>query len=115
MPLHNYRKAQLPAHCGTCAFHDWDSDGSTCRHPDFVTIDPHDVLDLEADGGMTAQGVAESLFEEYLSNQDWQPYDDVCDQHTPKGKPRDDEALRQAAFAAFTKKIEAVIASTPTA
>lgn len=87
MPSYNERQADLPPHCGNCAYLNWEEDSCSCTHPNFIEDDViiEQLFEIsEAETEDEAAGCAQCVFEDYIADQDWQMYDRVCDLHTPK-------------------------------
>ena len=116
--MSNERKQTMPPHCGNCIFHEWDEDRSTCMHPSKVRdSDLADVAAMAEDGGMLAYDIAESLLDDAITDQEWQPYDAVCDhwrgrecgQYPERGQ--EERRVRDAARGVFHDRIEAMVSA----
>ena len=114
---HNERKQSMPPHCGNCIYHEWDYERSTCEHPCKVSRDGliQEVQDLAEDGGMSAVGIAESLMDDAITNQDWQPYDSVCDNwrgrehRSPPDRGNEERRARAEARESFCQLVESMM------
>ena len=94
----NYRKADLPPNCGSCVFREWDEDGARCLHPCRVSrfgLAAH-VAEMANNGGMNAKGIAESLLEDAVADQDHADYFYVCDNYAKDGLHKSAVILRDA-------------------
>jgi hypothetical protein len=128
-PLHprHQRKANLPPHCGTCIFHEWDEDRSTCVHPSIV--DPDDLAQAAADanadileGAISCLAIAEHLMEDAICDQEWHPYDHVCEHYrahehtTYPNRAHEASRVRHSAVDEFATLIETLAfpPATPT-
>ena len=117
--MSNERKQSMPPHCGNCIFHEWDEDRSTCMHPCKVRESrlAGDVAAMAEDGGMSAYSIAESLLDDALTDQDWQPYDSVCDHwrgRECRKRPelgQEERRIRDAARDIFHDRIEAMLSA----
>ena len=121
--MSNERKQTMPPHCGNCIYHEWDECHSTCTHPCKASHDGlrQEVQDLAEDGGMSAYGIAESLMDDAIADQEWQPYDAVCDNwrgrecrsYPDRGQGRCERRVRAEAKAAFCQLVESMMPNTP--
>ena len=118
--MSNERKQIMPPHCGNCIFHDWEESASKCRHPCQVSEEGirQEVADLATDGGMSSSGIAESLLEDAMTDQEWQEYDHVCDNwrgrecasYPERGK--EERRVRDAARTMFAERIASLMPAT---
>ena len=118
--MSNERKQTMPPHCGNCIYHEWDEDRSTCEHPCKVSRDGlrQEVQDLAEDGGMSAYGIAESLMDDAIADQEWQPYDAVCDNWRGRehrsypDRLQEEGRVREEAKEAFRQLVESMMPNT---
>lgn len=81
------KKAELPPHCGSCFWHNWEEETAECTHH---TVLDDDVLkdallgDAESTKERGAYAIADWELEDALGNQDYQVYDEVCEHYHPK-------------------------------
>lgn len=115
--MSNERKAEMPQHCGNCIFHEWGEDRSTCMHPHKVrrTDLVDDLRDMAEADAMSAHGIAESLLWDAIADQEWQPYDHVCDHWRGRecksypDRSAEEKRVRAEAVAAFEELVESLM------
>lgn len=98
------KKAELPPHCGSCFWHNWEEDIAECTHHTVLDDDVlKDALLGDAES-IEPYTIADREMEWALGNQDYQAYDEVCEHYHPKlfldgpyGEPAARARLKQRA------------------